>query len=82
MRFDLRRSDTAVTFIVQNTATAIGVFDTDRTTNQQRVVVVLAAADLRGNKPGVYRYSLKRTDDGGETVLLYGDFVLGKVTAP
>lgn len=65
-----------------------GTYNATRANNTQRVVVHLfdtdtAAAD--GSSillaPKTYRYSLKRTDAGAETVLAYGDFELSEVTA-
>lgn len=65
-----------------------GTYNATRATNTQRVVVHLfdtdtAAADGSAVllAPKTYRYSLKRTDAGAETILAYGDFELMQATA-
>lgn len=67
-----------------------GTYDADRSTNTQRVIVTLDDLDTYDDTdpdavvelaPRVYAYSLKRTDAGSETVLVWGNLPLGKVTA-
>ena len=65
-----------------------GTFNATRATNTQRVVVHMfdtdtAAADGSSVTlaPKTYRYSLKRTDTGSETILAWGDFELLEATA-
>jgi len=74
LRWDLRRSDSAAdpvvltkTPTVTNGALGQGQFTIDDTDTDN-----LAAK--------VYRHALKRTDGGSETVLFYGNAVLGKRT--
>ena len=65
-----------------------GTYNATRATNTQRVVVSLFDTDTAASDgssvvlaPKTYRYSLKRTDAGGETILTYGDFELLQATA-
>jgi hypothetical protein len=66
-----------------------GVYNSVRATNTQRVVVTLDDLDTYDDTvsptveltaPKDYAYSLKRTDAGSETVLVWGVLPLGKVT--
>lgn len=65
-----------------------GTYDANPATNTQIVVVTLADTDTAAADgssvtlaPKTYRYSLKRTDAGAETVYARGDFVLEEATA-
>ena len=65
-----------------------GTYNSARGTNTQRVVVHLFDTDTASADgssvtlaPKTYRYSLKRTDDGAETILAWGDFELLEATA-
>ena len=87
--FDVRKLDKSSTSIVSKTVGSgiaiTGVFNSVAATNTQRAVVTLDAdTDLTTAKfssdGGTFRYSLKRTDDGSETVLAYGDFVVERAT--
>lgn len=61
-----------------------GTFDADPEVNTQRVDVTLEDTDTYDPdadppvlvKAGTYAHALKRVDDGAETVLTYGSFVL------
>ncbi len=88
----LRKSDTASdpALLSKTTGSGItitGTFNADPLINTQRVVVALADTDTAGNDgsvlipPKKYRYSLKRTDAGSETILAFGNFVLREATA-
>jgi hypothetical protein len=64
-----------------------GVYDVDRLLNTQRVLVMIEDTDTAAADgsavllaPKTYRYSLKRTDDGAETILTVGDFELLEAT--
>lgn len=52
--------------------TVTGTFNSDPTTNTQRVVVTVEDTDTDGLGPGHYRYVLRRTDSGAEAVLARG----------
>lgn len=66
--------------------TISGVFNADPDINTQRIEIDIEDTDTWTSssdflKPGKYRYALKRTDEGTETTLAYGDFVLFETTA-
>jgi hypothetical protein len=90
MTWVLRTSDKAVdpAILTKSTGgsgiTVTGTYSGTLASHTQRVLVTLLDTDTdaaSGVKPKTYRYSLKRTDDGFETILAYGDFVIRKVTA-
>ena len=59
------------------TATITGTYDADHDVNTQRAVVTLSDTDTDAlSGPRQYRHSWKRTDNGFETVLAYGKFVV------
>lgn len=66
--------------------TIIGVYNPDPDTNTQKVRVAVADTDIPlwngsvGFKQKTYRYSLKRTDDGSETIIDKGNFDLSEAT--
>ena len=53
----------------------------DRATNTQRVIVAIADTDTAALAAGIYKHALKRTDEGSETILSFGDLVLQKAAA-
>jgi hypothetical protein len=53
-----------------------GAFNIDPDLNTQEVVVDILDTETEGIAAGNYRHALKRTDEGSETVLSFGDFVL------
>ena len=55
------------------TITVTGVFNATPASNTQRVLVSILDTDTDGLDPGSYMHSLKRTDDGFETVMMYTD---------
>ena len=92
MAFIVRRKDTATGDPVLSKATGSGIsitgtYNVAPNVNTQRAVVALADTDTAGNDgtvlvaPYKYRYSLKRTDAGSETILAFGNFVLREATA-
>lgn len=65
-----------------------GTYNATRATNTQRVVVHMFDTDTASEDgssvtlaPKTYRYSLKRSDTGSNTVLAWGDFELLEATA-
>jgi hypothetical protein len=89
----LRTTDKNATALIEKTSadgiTIEGTFNASQALNTQKVIVTLADTDsydpdaspavaLRARK---YRHSLKRMDDGAETVLASGDFQFLQATA-
>jgi hypothetical protein len=82
VKFFVRLKDgTADPAIFDKTATIIGVYNSVRATNTQRAEVTLTDTELNTVTAKTHRYSWKRMDDGNETVLAYGDFVVQLATA-
>lgn len=95
MSWTLRRTVDASSALIEkatggNGIIVSGAFNVDPTLNEQQVEVTIedtdtydASADppvdVRPSKS--YRYALKRTDDGSETVLVFGKFCLLKSAA-
>lgn len=90
----LRRSDkeSDPALITKTTAnggvTLEGVYSADPAVNTLRVIVTLVDSDSYDPaasppiiRPGIYRHSLKRLDDGSETVLTFGGFEFLQATA-
>jgi hypothetical protein len=77
MAYALRRrnTDADTALISKSTAngtiTVTGVFNSDPLVNTQRVLVSIVDTDTDGMSPGSYMHSLKRTDPGFETVMMY-----------
>lgn len=83
IRFDVRKTDKAPDpAIFSKTAAITGVYNASRALNTQRAVVSLTDTELNTVTARTYRHSWKRMDDGVETVLSRGDFVVEKATAP
>jgi len=82
VRFDVRTTDASTTVIFGKTASIIGVYNPVRATNTQRAIVSLSDTEMNTVKGKTYRHSWKRMDDGVETVLARGPFVVEKATAP
>lgn len=82
MLFDVRKTDAAATAIVSVAPSLTGSFNAVRASNTQRAVVTLSDDLTNLFKAATYRYSWKRMDGDSETVLMYGDFVIEKATAP
>ena len=76
------RSDAdASAILTKTTASGIAIAGTFHQTpalNTQRATVTLADTDSSSLNPGLYHYELKRTDDGYETVLAYGQMVFNQ----
>jgi hypothetical protein len=58
-----------------------GVYNVDPAVNTQLVVVTVEDTDTSSLTPRTYRHALKRTDDGFETILSYGNLVLRRAAA-
>jgi hypothetical protein len=68
--------------VLTKTATVSGSYNATRASNTQRAVVTLTDTDMDALVPRIYRHSWKRTDDGSETVLAYGNFSVQRATQP
>lgn len=81
--FDVRKKDaSAEPAILSKTLNVTGVYNAVRATNTQRAEISLTDTEMNLFKAKTYRYSVKRMDDGSETVLVRGDFAPEKATAP
>jgi hypothetical protein len=76
-----KKDNTADPAIFSRDALVVGVYNAVRTTNTQRAEVQLTDTELNTVSKKTYRHSWKRMDDGSETVLAYGDFVVQLATA-
>ena len=81
LAFDLRKGvDDSAALITKTTGagdiTITGTYNSAPGTNTQKVNVAIADTDTASLKAGDYEYSLKRTDDGSETVLVEGTATL------
>lgn len=79
--FVVAASDNA-TAILTKSSSVIGTYNAVRASNSQRARVTLTDSEMNLFRAKTYRYSWKRDDDGFETILAYGDFVVEKATAP
>lgn len=83
MLFDVRKKDNSPDpAMVSITPTLTGVFNSSRTSNTQRALVVLTDTHMNLFKEATYRWSWKRMDADVETVLAWGPFTPQKATAP
>src|SRR5689334_12725867 len=78
---EVRKFDSHPTILLSKTGTVSGTYNADPSMNTQKCTFVLdAETDLSSTKfPGddqQLRYSIKRTDDGFEQPLRYGDLPL------
>ena len=80
----LRLSDAnadASPILTSSSATISGTYDADPEVNTQRAVITLTDTQTVAlTRTTGYRHSWKRTDDGFETILAYGDFTLTRLT--
>lgn len=65
--------------LIDKTASITGSYSATRAGNTQRAVVALTDTDL-SIQEGVHRHSWKRTDDGSETILAYGNCTVERAT--
>jgi len=61
--------------------TITGTYNAVRASNTQRVIVAVADSDTVALSSATYKHALKRTDDGSETILSFGDLVLQRAAA-
>jgi len=81
--FDVRKKDDSPDpAIFSKAATITGAYNVLRATNTQRAVVTLSDTEMNTVSAKTYRHSWKRMDDGSETVLAWGDYIVQKATAP
>lgn len=78
MKWEMRRSDNEADPPVLSKTTSAGIAITSAAQGQGTITI--ADTDTDSVTPRMYRHALKRTDDGSETVLLFGNAVLGKRT--
>lgn len=78
----VRLREASAEALLTKTATVSGTYSATRTANTQRAIVDVADTELSEDTfdPRTYRYSFKRTDDGSETILAYGNFVMQRAT--
>lgn len=81
--FDVRKKDNSPDpSILPLTPSVVGVYSATRTANTQRAKVTVTDTQMNLFKAQDYRHSLKRMDDGSETVITRGNFSPEKATAP
>jgi hypothetical protein len=88
LTFDIRDSRTSPTAIlaktVSNGITIAGTFNSVFSTSTQLATLAIADTDITtalfGRNGGTFYYSLKRTDDGSETILAEGRIVIERAT--
>lgn len=81
IRFVVRREDKSAASLIDVAAVIVGAFAP--VNNPQRAVVTLTDDQLSVTiftKAATYRHSWKRVEDGVETILAYGDFILERAT--
>lgn len=81
---DIRKRHTSDTALLTKTLTISGTFNSVASSNTQRAIWTCADTDLTtaifGESGGTFKYSVKRTDAGQETILQYGDIVIQRAT--
>ena len=65
-------ADALVTYTTASGITIAGTFNATPASNTQRATVAVVDTDTHNLPPGLYRYELKRTDAGAETILAFG----------
>lgn len=60
----------------------VGVYNISRAANTQRIQVIILDDDTDALKAFTYRYSVKRLASGADEVLVFGNAVILKATAP
>lgn len=81
MTFDVRASDVESTALISASATVTGTYSATRASNTQRArVTLLDDTHMSVVSAQGYRYSLKRTTAGSETILAYGRFAPERAT--
>lgn len=81
--FDVRKKDTSPDPAILSLTPAItGIYNVDPLVNTQVATVTITDTQMNLFKGQTYRYSLKRNDNDSETILVRGDFIVEKATAP
>ena len=79
LKWDMRRYDSEADPAVLSKTTGAGTITiTDGINGQGQIAIADTDTDSLAQR--VYRHSLKRTDDGSETVLFYGNAILKRAT--
>ena len=60
--------------VLSATASITGTYNATRAVNTQRAAFTLTDTQTAAVVAGLYRYSVKRTDDGSETIVAFGPF--------
>ena len=81
---DIRTTPKSAAALLSKALTITGVFNSVASSNTQRAQWACADTELTtaifGPSGGTFAYSVKRTDDGSETILAYGDIVIERAT--
>lgn len=78
---DVRLTDTsAAPAVLSLTGVVAGSYSATRASNTQRVSFTATDTQLATLAARQYRYSAKRTDDGSETVIAVGPFIVERAT--
>lgn len=67
--------------IFDKNASIVGFYNVDPLVNTQKAEVQLTDTEMNTVKAKTHRYSWKRMDDGSETILRFGDFIVQLATA-
>jgi hypothetical protein len=82
--FDIRRENKSSAALLSATLSVVGSFNSVAASNTQRLRWVCADTDITttifGADGGTFRYSVKDTTAGAETVLQTGDIVIERAT--
>jgi hypothetical protein len=82
--FDVRKEDKSSEVKLSKELAVVGTYDPNPEANTQRLRWTCADDDLTteifGRDGGTFRYSVKRTNPGNETVVQFGDIVIERVT--
>jgi hypothetical protein len=82
--FDIRRKDNTDAVLLTKTASITGTFNVTLATSTQVARITVADTDVTtaifGTNGGTFRYSLKRTDAGVESILAYGAIAIKRAT--
>lgn len=82
--FDVRRENKSTTALLSASLSIVGSFNSVAATNTQRLRWVCADTDITtaifGSNGGTFRYSVKDTTTGVETIVQTGDIVIERAT--
>lgn len=81
---DIRKADKSSTAILTASLTITGSFNSTASSNTQRLRWTFADTEITttlfSTDGGTFRYSVKRTDDGSDTIVQWGDIVIDRAT--